>query len=83
MQLHFNPLNTEHFRWVGDWYEYDSKAAQKEALRQRNDRAKEEKAKGNSVKKWTSRDQLCRRGGIGSDHPDVEFWVNVPMLEVY
>jgi hypothetical protein len=80
VQKSFNPVKYG-FRWVGDWYEFDSKMGSKAAQAARRELAKELKAKGYRVKLWSLRDQLVSRGGIGSGHPHIELWVNVPMLD--
>jgi len=75
-QQTFNPINFG-FRWVGDWYEFDSEAAHKAALAARNAEAKRLRAAGLSVSVWTNRGQLITRGGIGSGHPQIENIVTV------
>jgi hypothetical protein len=76
----FNPINYG-FRWTADWYEFDSKAAHKAAMKARNARAKELKARGIAVRKSTNGGQLITRGGIGSGHPQIENIVSVYRLD--
>jgi len=76
MQELFNPIETG-FRWTETWYEYDGKEAEKAALKARNDRAKELKAKGYKVSKFSLGKQLISRGGIGSGRPHIELVVPV------
>lgn len=59
------------FKWVGDWYEYDSNA-EKVALKARNDMAKELAAQGHKVSKFSLGTQLRTMGGIGSGKPQIE-----------
>ena len=82
-QIIFNPIDFG-FKWTNDgWYTFDSKTAQKAALKARNAFAKEEKAKGKRVSCFSLPNQLVREGGIGSGKPDVEFVVNVYGVNVY
>lgn len=63
------------FRWTDDgWYEYDGKAAEKLALKARNDLARQLKAQGHKPRKFSLGRQLMSRGGIGSGRPHVEIW---------
>jgi len=66
----FNPANYG-FRWTKDWYEFDSKEAHKKAMQARDARAKELKKEGRRFKKFTLRNQLITRGGIGTPHPEI------------
>lgn len=75
MQKIFNPINYE-FSWTDDgWYDWNSDAAHKTALSARDKLAKELRAQGHKVKGFSLRNQLVRRGGISTGHPDVEFFV--------
>lgn len=76
VQASYNPIDYD-FRWTKDWYDWDSKAAHKKAMQDRDKVAAEYKAKGYKVKKFTSRGQLVRRGGIGSGHPEIDEVVTV------
>lgn len=76
MQQTYNPINFD-FEWTEDgteygWYKWDSKSAHKKALKARNAEAKRLKKEGYSVTKFCLRDQLVRRGGIGSNHPEID-----------
>lgn len=71
----FCPIDFE-FSWTDNWYEWDREAAHKAALKARNDLAKRMKDAGRLVQKFSLKDQLVRRGGIGSGRPDVEFFCN-------
>lgn len=82
IQKGFNPVNYC-FKWTEDWYDWDSATGKKEAMKARNDYARELKKQGYTVKKWTLKDQLVRRGGIGSGHPDVEFWTNSYYVDAF
>lgn len=72
----FNPLDYG-FRWVGDWYEYDGKIAERAALKARNVRVRELRSRGLTVRCSTLRSQLVTQGGIGSGHPQIELVVPV------
>ena len=75
-QRTFNPADYT-FEWTEDgWYAWDSEEAHKQALKARNDIAKELKAGGKKVKKFSTRNQLITRGGIGSGHPEISMVVN-------
>ena len=72
----FNPIDY-HFSWTSDWYSWDDKAAMKAALQARNAEAKRLRAEGWTVHVSASTGNLMSRGGIGSNHPHVEFFVPV------
>lgn len=81
MQLAFCPIDYC-FAWTDTWYEWDAKEARKQALKARDAKVRELRAEGKTVIKWTCADQLVRRGGIGSGHPDIEAFVSVYMINV-
>lgn len=71
----FNPANFG-FRFTDDgWYEFDSAAAHKAAKAARDEFAKEQKAAGRAIRKFTLPHQLISRGGIGSGKPHIELVV--------
>ncbi len=72
----FDPIDYG-FRFVGDWYEYDGKAAERAALKARNDYAKAQRALGKTVKCSAERNNLRSMGGIGSGHPHIELVVPI------
>lgn len=74
-QLMFNPADYK-FEWSEDWYTWNVEEAHKQALKARNKKAKELKAAGKKTRKFTLRDQLITRGGIGSGHPEISLVVN-------
>jgi hypothetical protein len=77
MQMSFNPIDYG-FEWTADgWYKWDSKAAHAAALRERNAEAKRYAAQGRTIRKWSNRNQLISRGGIGSGRPHIEEVVTV------
>lgn len=66
----------ENFRWVEKetgsyWYKFDEEKARKSALRDRNEVAKEYKANGWNVRRWSLRGQVITRGGIGTPYPGI------------
>lgn len=71
MQRSFNPVDY-HFRWTADWYEWDSASAHKDARQARDAEAKRLRAAGYAVRVSAISGQLITRGGIGSDHPEIE-----------
>lgn len=75
------------FRWTEDlngrWYEYKGKEAEKAALRARNRVAKQLRAEGWTVKKWSMGRQLVSKGGIGSGRPHIELVVPVYALNAW
>ena len=76
IQKYFNPIDY-FFSWTKDgWYTWEASLARKEAMKKRNEYAKELKSQGYKVVKSSLRDQLITRGGIGSGNPQVEFVVN-------
>lgn len=77
----FNPADYR-FQWTDDdWYEWDRKGAHSDALKARNAEAKQLKADGWEVRKWTLKDQLITRGGIGSGLPEISMVVTVYMID--
>jgi len=81
-QKRFNPLDYC-FAWTPDgWYQWDYKAAHKAALSDRNAKARSLRAQGKRVKCSSSPNALMSRGGIGSGHPHLEFYVTVYHLDV-
>jgi len=67
----FNPINY-FFNWSNDWYQWNSKKAHEEAKRLRDKEAKRLKEEeGFKVKKFTIKNQLITRGGIGSGKPEI------------
>lgn len=81
MQLAFNPADFC-FAWTATWYTWDRKEAHKQARAARDAKAKELKAEGKVVTKWTNGGQIVRNGGIGSGHPEIDCCCNVYVLEV-
>lgn len=73
----FNSINYG-FEWTGEgasrWYSWDEVAAEAKAKAERDALAKELKAKGYSVKKFSSGKNLMSRGGIGSGNPHIEVY---------
>ena len=55
----------------------------KEALKARNDFAKEMKAQGYNIIKSSLGNQLLSFGGIGSNQPHIEQWAKVYMVTYY
>ena len=84
LQYLYNPLDYT-FKWVrqpdGWWYEWDRLLAHRQALAARNRAAKQLKAQGYRVVKSTLTNQLISRGGIGTDRPHIDHWVNVYILD--
>lgn len=77
MQIVMNPLDFG-FEFTPDgWYAFDSKAAHAAALKARDAEAKELKAEGHAVKKFTLRNQRVRRGGLGTSHPEIDLTITV------
>jgi len=72
----FSPTDYN-FDWDGDWYKWDAKSGRSAALKARNAQARKLAKLGYTVKKFSMRDQRISKGGIGSGHPHVEFWVTV------
>lgn len=72
-----------HFTWTADWYEWDSKAAHKAALKARNAQAKMLKAQGFKVTTFSLPNQLRTVGGIGSGHPEISLMCNSYGLNAY
>lgn len=65
----------EHFKWIenGTWYEWNPEAARKTALENRLKRKKELIKQGYTVMVGNLGPQSRRKGGIGTNHPDIEF----------
>lgn len=81
-QYSYNPIDY-HFAWTADgWYTWDREAAVKAAKAARAARVRELKAQGFEVRMFSMAHQLVRRGGIGSGHPDVEFFVTCYFVNV-
>lgn len=86
IQQSFNPAD-HCFTWTVDgsqygWYEWNGKLAHSQALKARNAAAKVAKAHGKSVKCWSSPGQMITRGGIGSNHPEINMFVTVYHLDI-
>lgn len=75
-QRTFNPVNY-FWTWTSDWYEWDSAAAHKAAMKERNAEAAKLVKAGKRVKKWSHAGSLMSRGGIGSGKPHIEVVVTV------
>jgi len=76
-QRTFNPINYG-FEFTADgWYKFDRKDATAKARKARDTEARELKAEGYTVRKWSEPNQLITRGGIGSGHPQIEEVVTV------
>ena len=69
-QMVFNPIKALEF--TNDWYEFDSKAAHKAALKARNAKARELRKAGRTVTCFSMPSQLVSVGGIGSGNPHIE-----------
>lgn len=67
----FSPISYG-FAWVDGWYEWDSKAAHAEARKDRDEAAKQQRACGFKVKKFSLPNQLVSKGGIGTAYPHIE-----------
>jgi hypothetical protein len=78
----FNPIDYG-FSWTTDgWYEWDHKAAQAAALKDRNAEARRLQKEGKTVRKWSMPNQQISRGGVGSGHPHIVEVVTVYVLDV-
>lgn len=87
LQKVFNPIDFD-FKWTEDgteygWYEWNRKSAHSKALKARNAEAKRLVKEGYTVTTFSLCDQLVRRGGIGSQHPDIEHYVNCYGLDAH
>ena len=82
----FDPLRSDLFKWTGDgddrWYEFDSRLAHKEALRERNAAARQLRKEGHTVTCWTLPAQLRTLGGIGTGNPLIEEVISVYFYQV-
>ena len=81
MQFAFCPFDFC-FEWTDTWYTWDAKEARKQALAARDAKVRELRAQNKTVTKWTLSDQLVRKGGIGTDHPEIDAVTSVYMLSV-
>ena len=82
MQISFNPIDYC-FSWTSDWYSWDSKAAHAEAKKKRDETFKNMVSEGKKCKKFTLSKQLVKRGGIGTEHPEIEHFVTGYYIQVY
>jgi len=87
-QEKFNPIDFG-FRWTepaaGEefgWYEFGHVAASTAAKKARDDRARQLRKQGRSVRRWTQKNNLMTRGGIGTGRPEISLVVPVYYLEV-
>jgi len=80
-QLAFNPVDY-YFEWTDNWYKWDYAAAHTLAKRARDDKWRELKKHNISARRFVVKNQIMRRGGIGTDYPDIELLANVYMIEV-
>jgi hypothetical protein len=63
------------FKWTADWYDWDAAHGHREAKRYQDAHATILRRAGNQVRKFTLRNQVVSRGGVGSNHPHVTFTV--------
>lgn len=82
IQKSFSPIDYT-FEWDGDWYRWDREEAIRQAKAARTAEARRLRAAGYQVRAFSMPDQLVRRGGIGSGHPDVEFYVTAYYLNAF
>jgi len=80
MQESFNPINYT-FEWTDNWYKFYRESAHRKALAARNARYRELKEQGFQVRRFTIRNQLMTKGGIGTNHPQISLIVNVYYVE--
>jgi len=85
----FNPIRFG-FEWTDPepgeqfgWYEFDHPTAYAAAVRARDERAKELKAEGFTVRRKTRRRNLMSMGGIGTNRPHIELLVDIPVVIYY
>jgi len=76
----FNPVDYD-FKWVKDWYEWDRAPAHKKAMQHRNKEAADFKKRGWKVRKSTVKNQLIKRGGIGTGKPELDFHVTIYIFD--
>ena len=77
-QQTFNPVDFGDFRWTDDnWYSWNQSAGQLEARRARDAKATILRKAGHQVRKFSLRNQVISRGGVGSGHSHVTFVVTV------
>ncbi len=84
MQRFFDGVD-KHFKWIedGTWYSFDEVAARKTALAERKAFVKEMRSKGYTVIVGSLGRQLRRKGGIGTNNPDIEFFTSGLYANVY
>lgn len=82
MQKMFSPTDYN-FEWTEDWYKWDRDAAHKAALKARNAEAKRLKSEGYAVQKYSRKDQLISKGGIGGDKPHLTLIANCYGLDAH
>ena len=73
---YFDPIDYG-FRWTEDWYEFNRSVAIHQARKARDAQARQLKAKGREVRKFTLGSQLRTMGGIGTSRPEIELVVPV------
>lgn len=83
LQVIYNPADYE-FEWISPspedpmgWYRWNRMEAKRLALRDRNKNAKLLSENDYNPIKFSLRDQLITRGGIGSGHPEIAMVVTV------
>ncbi len=76
VQKTFNPVDYT-FSWTDDWYYFNDGEGHYQALHARNREAQKYKKLGWDVHKFTLRNQVITRGGIGTGHPQIELVCNV------
>ena len=80
MQRNFNPIDFGGFNWTNDgtqygWYEWDFIEGHKQARKARDTEVKALRKAGQTVTVYSMPNQHITRGGIGSGHPEVDFFV--------
>jgi len=80
ISLSFNPIDYG-FRWTEDWYEFDKDEAVAMAKEDRKKIAKILRDAGYKTKMSTRANQTMKKGGIGTDKPEIDVNVTVYKLE--
>jgi hypothetical protein len=80
-QQAFNPADYD-FQWTDDWYAWDQVAATRKARDARDEQARILARQGCEIKKFTLKNQLVIRGGIGTGKPEITMLVTVYGLNI-
>ena len=73
----WTPPEDESNRFDVGWYEWDYEEAHRLAQKKRDEDWHRLKAQGHKVRRYSTKNQRMRRGGLGTGHPQIDLVVTV------